>query len=113
MAAARLSHKPVFLGEGIMIEVIFARGKNPVRSSTCRRRDPAAILADSVALPQTRAVAEPIKVGVEVSAKASHVMTDIRSASHSQGIRGPYATMAVALAAYEQHLGLTTSRRQS
>lgn len=28
-------------------------------------------------------------------------------------IRGPYATMAAALAAYEQHLGLTTSRRRS
>jgi len=28
-------------------------------------------------------------------------------------IRGPYATMAAALAAYEQHLGLTTSRLRS
>jgi hypothetical protein len=28
MAAVRLSHKRVFLGEGIMIEVIFARGKS-------------------------------------------------------------------------------------
>jgi hypothetical protein len=30
-----------------------------------------------------------------------------------QRIRGPYTTMAAALAAYDQHLGLTTSRRQS
>jgi hypothetical protein len=30
-----------------------------------------------------------------------------------QRIRGPYTTMAAALAAYEQHLGLTTSRRPS
>jgi hypothetical protein len=30
-----------------------------------------------------------------------------------QRIRGPYTTMAAALAAYEQHLGLTTSRRRS
>ena len=30
-----------------------------------------------------------------------------------QRIRGPYATMAAALAAYDQHVGLTTSRRRS
>jgi hypothetical protein len=30
-----------------------------------------------------------------------------------QRIRGPYTTMAAALAAYDQHLGLTTSRRRS
>jgi hypothetical protein len=30
-----------------------------------------------------------------------------------QRIRGPYATMAAALAAHDQHLGLTTSRRRS
>jgi hypothetical protein len=30
-----------------------------------------------------------------------------------QRIRRPYTTMAAALAAYEQHLGLTTSRRRS
>jgi hypothetical protein len=28
-------------------------------------------------------------------------------------IRGPYAAMAAALAAYDQHLGLPTSRRRS
>jgi len=38
MAAVRLSHKQVFLGEGIMIEVIFARGNDPAQVSTCRRR---------------------------------------------------------------------------
>lgn len=30
-----------------------------------------------------------------------------------QRIRGPYATMAAALAAYDRHVGLTTVRRQS
>jgi hypothetical protein len=30
-----------------------------------------------------------------------------------QRIRGPYATMAAAVVAYDQHLGLTTSRRRS
>ena len=30
-----------------------------------------------------------------------------------QRIRGPYATMAAALAAYDRHLGLTTARRRS
>jgi hypothetical protein len=59
MAAVRLSHKRVFLGEGIMIEVILARSNDPAQVGTCRRRDLAAILADSVALLQTPAVAEP------------------------------------------------------
>jgi hypothetical protein len=55
----RLSHKRVFLGEGIMIEVIFAPRQ---RSSSGRHLSPqdlAAILADSVVLLQTPAVAEP------------------------------------------------------
>lgn len=30
-----------------------------------------------------------------------------------QRIRGPYTTMTAALAAYDRHLGLTTSRRRS
>jgi hypothetical protein len=38
MAAVRLSHKRVFLGEGIMIEVIFARGNDPAQVGACRRR---------------------------------------------------------------------------
>jgi hypothetical protein len=59
VAAVRLSRKRVFLGEGIMVEVIFARGDDPGQVGTCRRRDLAAILADGVALLQTRAVAEP------------------------------------------------------
>ena len=29
------------------------------------------------------------------------------------GFRGPYTTMSAALAAYDRHLGLTTSRRRS
>jgi len=83
-----------------------------LRSRPCRRRDLAAILADSVTLLQTPAVAEPGEVGVELSADASHVMTGIPSASHPQGVRVG-RSMAAALAAYEQHLGLTTSRRRS
>ena len=59
MAAVRLSHKRVFLGEGIMIEVIWPAATIQLRLGTCRRRDLAAILADSVALLQTPAVAEP------------------------------------------------------
>jgi hypothetical protein len=31
VAAARFSHKRVFLGEGIMIEVIFAHGTDPAQ----------------------------------------------------------------------------------
>jgi hypothetical protein len=122
------------------------------------RRALAAILADSVVLLQIPAVAEPTEVGVELSAEAAHVVTGIRSASRSQGVRvgrgrhardprgsveagdvmtvplagqpghgitaslrrqparilqGPYTTVAAALAAYDQHLGLTTARRRS
>jgi hypothetical protein len=166
-----------------------------LRSSTCRRGELAAILADSVALLQTPVVAEPTEVGVELSAEALHVVTGIRSASRPQGvrvgrgrhardprggveagdvmavpvagqlghgitasirrppvrivegpkeggsrdafeviccdcgdhphwdyseislslqrIRGPYTTMAAALAAYDRHLGLGTARRRS
>jgi hypothetical protein len=58
-----------------------------LRSSTCRRRDLAAILADSAALLETPAVAEPTEVGVELSAEASHVVTDIRPASRPQDVR--------------------------
>jgi len=70
-----------------------------------------------------------------LSAEASCVVTGIPSANGSQvvcgdcgdhlyrdyseislslqRIRGPYTTMVAALAAYEEHLGLTTSRRRS
>ena len=126
-----------------MIELIFAGGRDPVRSSTCRRTDRATILADSVVLLQTPAVAEPTEVGIELSAEASHVVTGIPSASRSpavrerhgrhardprssvvaddvmtvplslQRIRELYTTLSAALEAYDQHLGLTTSRRRS
>jgi hypothetical protein len=64
MAAVRFSHKRVFPGEGIMVELIFVRGKDPVRSSTCRRRDLATILAAGVVLLQTPAVASLLEVGL-------------------------------------------------
>jgi hypothetical protein len=64
MAAVRFSHQRVFLGEGIMIELIFAGGNDPLRSSTCRRRDLVTILADNVVLLQTPAVAEPTEAGL-------------------------------------------------
>lgn len=38
MATVRLSHKRVFLGEGIMIEVILACGNDPAQVGPCRRR---------------------------------------------------------------------------
>jgi hypothetical protein len=47
--AAALAQR-AFPGEGIMIEVIFARGNDPAQVGTCRRRDLATILADSLAL---------------------------------------------------------------
>ena len=81
------------------------------------------------------AVAEFTEVGVELSAEASQVVTgsrprDIRVGRHArdprggveagdvmtgslQQIRGPYPTMAAALAAYEEHLGLGPAWRRS
>jgi hypothetical protein len=53
----------VFPGEGIMIEIIVAVATIQLRSSTCRRMDLPTILADSVVLLQTPAVAEPTEVG--------------------------------------------------
>jgi hypothetical protein len=65
MAAVRLSHKRVFLGEGIMIELIFARGSDPAQ---VKRLPPQGsgcdMMADSVVLLQTPAVAEPTEVGL-------------------------------------------------
>jgi hypothetical protein len=44
--------------------VLLAIAQGGFRSSICRRRDLAVILADSVVLLQTPAVAEPIEVGL-------------------------------------------------
>jgi hypothetical protein len=65
MAAARLSHKRVSLAEGIMIELIVARGNDPAQ---VKRLPPQGsgcdMVADSVVLLQTPAVAEPTEVGL-------------------------------------------------
>jgi hypothetical protein len=46
--------------------------------------------------------------------RGDHPYWDYSEISGSpQRIRGPHTTMAAALAAYEQHLGLTTSRSRS
>ena len=55
--------RPLFLGGGIMIEVIFRRN-DPVQVQHLWRRDPAAILAASVVLFWTPAVAEPTEAGL-------------------------------------------------
>jgi len=56
MAAVRFSRKRVFLGEGIMIELIFAGGNDPDQVRHLSPQDLATILADSVVLLQTPAV---------------------------------------------------------
>jgi hypothetical protein len=63
-AAVRLSHKRLFRGEGIMIEVIFAGGNDPAQVQHLSPQGPGAILADSVVLLQTPAVAESTEVGL-------------------------------------------------
>jgi hypothetical protein len=51
-------------GEGIMIEVIFADGKDPAQARHLSPQDLAAILADSVVLLQTPAVGQAAEVGL-------------------------------------------------
>jgi alkylhydroperoxidase/carboxymuconolactone decarboxylase family protein YurZ len=59
-----------------------------LRSSICRCRDLAAIWwRIALCCSRPRRWAEPTKGGVELSAKASHVVTDVRSASRSQGVQ--------------------------
>jgi len=51
VAAVRFSRKRVFLGEGIMIELIFARGNDPAQVKRLPPRGSGcAMVADSVVL---------------------------------------------------------------
>jgi len=108
---AVLWHRPGCLGKGIMTELIFAPGqRSKCGGVLASQRSDAHTESDQV-LFQTPAAAE-IADGVKLSAEASHVVTGIRSASGSRGVRvrcgrhdpGPTAPMA-----YEWPLGMTTS----
>ena len=98
-------------GEGIMTELLFAPGQR----SKCRWvlvfQEYGAHTDNHVVLLQTPAVAGTAGTGVKLSDEASRVVTGIRSAGHSHGVRvrcpGPTASLA-----YQQHLGVNTSGRR-
>jgi hypothetical protein len=63
--AVRFLRKRVLLGEGIMTELIFAPGNEPTQvGHLSPQRSGGDMLADSVVLLQTPAVAEPTEVGL-------------------------------------------------
>jgi hypothetical protein len=108
---AVLWHRPGCLGTGIMTELIFAPGQRSKCGGALASRGSDAHTESDLVLLQTPAAAE-IADGVKLSAEASHVVTGIRSASRSHGVRvqcGRYAPGPTVPMAYEPHLGLTTS----
>ena len=109
---AVLWHRPGCLGAGIMTELIFASGQRSKCGGALASQGSDAHTESDQVLLQTPAAAETADCGVKLSAEASHVVTGIRSASRSHGVRvrcgrsapGPTAPMA-----YERHLGVTAS----
>jgi hypothetical protein len=66
--------------------------------------------------PRVNVAADDVRDAFEIVCcdRGDHLYWDYSEISASlQQIRGPDTTMAGALAAYDQHLGLTTSRRRS
>jgi hypothetical protein len=82
---------------------------NPGR--TLVSQESGAHTVSNVRLFQTLAAAETADNGVELSAEASRVVTGIRSASRSYGVRvrcGRHSPGPMPPMAYEWHLGVTT-----
>lgn len=114
---AVLQHRPGCRGKGIMTELIFAPRQ---RSKCCWwalvSQESGAHTGDGVVLLQTPAAAKTADDGVKLSAETSRVVTGIRSASRSHGVRERYRTHGpgpTAPMAYEWHLGVTTSGHRS
>jgi hypothetical protein len=101
--------------EGIMTELIFAPGHRSTCEWVLVFQGSGAHTGNHVVLLQTPAAAGTADTGVKLSAEASRVVTGIRSASHSHGVRircgrsapGPTASMAD-----QPHLGVNTSGRR-
>jgi len=109
---AVLWHQPGCPGTDIMTELIFAPGQRSRCGGALASQGSNAHTESDQVLFQTPAVAETADNRVKLSAEASHVVTGIRSASRSHGVRvlcgrnapGPTAPMA-----YERHFGVTSS----
>jgi hypothetical protein len=81
---AMLWHRPGCLGKGIMTELTFGPGQRPECEWALVSQGSGAHTGNGVVLLQTPAATETADNGVKLSAEASHVVTGIRSASHSQ-----------------------------
>jgi hypothetical protein len=98
--------------EGIMTEHIFAPGHRSTCEWVLVFQGFSAHTGNHVVLLQTPAAAGTADTGVKLSAEASRVVTGLRSASHSHGVRircrrsapGPTASMAD-----QPHPGVNTS----
>ena len=107
-----LRHPPGCPGQGIMTDLVFAPGQRTKCGWALASQGSAAHTGHHVVLLQTPAAAKTADTGVKLSADPSRVVTGIRPASHSHGVRlrcgrsvlGPTAPMA-----YERHLGVTSS----
>ena len=109
---AVLWHRPGCSGKGIMTELIFAPGQRSKCGWVLVFQGSGAHTGDHVVLLQTPAAARTAGTGVKLGAEASRVVTGIRSASHSHGVRmrcGRSAPGLPASMAYQPHLGVNTS----
>jgi hypothetical protein len=83
---AVLWHRPGCRGKGIMTELILTPGQRSRCGRVLVSQGSGAHTGNDVVLLQTP-VAQETANGVELSAGASHVVTGIRSANHSHGVR--------------------------
>ena len=112
---AVLWQRPGCPGEGIVAELVFAPGQRFKCRWVLVSQGSGAHTGNHVVLLQTPAAAGTADTGVKLSAEASRVVTGLRSASQSHGVRkrcgrsapGPTASMA-----YQPHLGVNTSGRR-
>jgi hypothetical protein len=112
---AVLWHRPGCLGTGIMTELIFAPGQRSKCDGALAPQGSDAHTESDLVLFQTPAAAETADSGVKLSGETSHVVTGIRSASRSRGVRvrcGRHAPGQTASMANEPHLGVTTSEHR-
>jgi hypothetical protein len=109
---AALWHRPTCRGQDIMTDLILAPRQRSTCWSALVSQESGAHTGNGVVLLQTPAAAKTADDGVKLSAEASRVVTGIRSASRSHGVRvrgGRHAPSPTAPMAYERHLRVTTS----
>jgi len=80
-------HRPGCSGKGIMTELVFAPGQRSRFGWGLVFQESGAHTGNHLELLQTPAAGETADNGVELSAEASRVVTGIRPAHHSHGVR--------------------------